>query len=118
METGIGKRIRKIRELKGFTQNFMALKMNISQRAYSKIENNNIKIDWNRIVTISNLLEIDPMSLVNFDESLIFNNCTQSGKFEIFNNNFPIELKQSYEDRIVELKTEVEFLRKLLTSNS
>lgn len=118
METGIGNRIRKIRELKGYTQDFMASKMNISQRAYSKIENNNIKLDWDRIVLISKLLEVDPMNLVTFDDNLIFNNCSQSGKFEIFNNHFPLELKQSYEQRIEELKTEITFLRNLLSNQS
>jgi len=118
METGIGNRIRKIRKLKGYTQDFMAAKMNISQRAYSKIENNNIKLDWNRIVLISKLLEVDPMSLVNFDDNLIFNNCSQSGKFEIFNNHFPLELKESYEQRIEELKNEIAFLRNLLSKTS
>lgn len=115
MEATLGTRIRKIRELKGFTQEFMSVKMAISQRAYSKIENNDIKLDWDRIQLISKILEIDPLSLLSFDDNIIFNNCTQSGKFEVFNNNFSAELKAIYEQQINELKEEVLFLRQIIT---
>lgn len=114
MKANIGDKIRKVRELKGLTQDFMAGKLEMSQRAYSKIENNDIKLDWGRIEDISKILEIEPTDLVSFDDSLVFNNCTQSGKFQVFNNNFPEELKKSYEDRIEHLGKEVLFLRGLL----
>ena len=89
-----------MRELKGFTQDFMAGKLEMSQRAYSKIENNDIKLDWGRIEDISRILDIEPTDLVSFDDSLVFNNCSQSGKFQVFNNNLPDELKKSYEDSV------------------
>lgn len=114
MKANIGDKIRKVRELKGFTQDFMAGKLEMSQRAYSKIENNDIKLDWGRIEDISKILDIEPTDLVSFDDSLVFNNCTQSGKFQVFNNNFPDELKKSYENRIDHLEKEILFLRGLL----
>lgn len=114
MKANIGDKIRKVRELKGFTQDFMAGKLEMSQRAYSKIENNDIKLDWGRIEDISKILDIEPTDLVSFDDSLVFNNCSQSGKFQVFNNNLPDELKKSYEDQIEHLKKEVLFLRGLL----
>jgi transcriptional regulator with XRE-family HTH domain len=117
MKANIGDKIRKVRELKGFTQDFMAGKLEMSQRAYSKIENNDIKLDWGRIEDISKILNIEPTDLVSFDDSLVFNNCTQSGKFQVFNNNFPDELKKSYEDRVNHLEKEVLFLRGLLAKN-
>ncbi|MFC6875643.1 helix-turn-helix domain-containing protein [Flavobacterium myungsuense] len=117
MKANIGDKIRKVRELKGFTQDFMAGKLEMSQRAYSKIENNDIKLDWGRIEDISKILEIEPTDLVSFDDSLVFNNCVQSGKFQVFNNNFPDELKKSYEDRIAHLEQEVLFMRGLLAKS-
>lgn len=117
MKANIGDKIRKVRELKGFTQDFMAGKLEMSQRAYSKIENNDIKLDWGRIEDISKIFEIEPFDLVSFDDSLVFNNCVQSGKFQVFNNNFPDELKKSYEDRINHLEKEVLFLRGLLAKS-
>ncbi|PKP18232.1 MAG: hypothetical protein CVU07_02425 [Bacteroidetes bacterium HGW-Bacteroidetes-23] len=114
MNKNIGQKIRKVRELKGFTQEYMANKLAISQRAYSKMENNETKLDWEKIELVSSVLGIEPLELVAFDDNLIFNNCTQSGKFHIFNNNFPEELKRSYEERIVHLEKEIEFLRTLV----
>ena len=117
MKTNIGDKIRKVRELKGFTQDYMAGQLEMSQRAYSKIENNDIKLDWSRIENISKILNIEPIDLVSFDDNLVFNNCTNSGKAHIMNNNFPDELKKSYEDRIAHLEEEVLFMRGLLAKS-
>ena len=38
MEKAIGINIRKIRELKGLSQEYMASQLSLSQRAYSKLE--------------------------------------------------------------------------------
>lgn len=112
----VGNKIRKIRELKGFTQDYMATQLEISQRAYSKLEKEEIKLDWQRIEKISHILEIEPIDLVSFDDNLVFHNSTQSGKnnTNTINNHFPDELKKSYEDRIKHLEDEVVFLRSLI----
>lgn len=117
MKANIGDKIRKVRELKGFSQDFMAGKLEMSQRAYSKIENNDIKLDWGRIEDISKIFDIEPFDLISFDDNLVFNNSPQSGKnnTNTINNNFPAELKKSYEDRIDHLEKEVLFLRELLS---
>lgn len=60
---------------------------------------------------VSSVLGVDPLELVTFDDNLVFNNCIQSGKFHIFNNNLPEELKKNYEERINHLEKEIEFLR-------
>lgn len=113
----VGNKIRKVRELKGFTQDYMASQLEMSQRAYSKLEKEEIKLDWQRIEKISNILEIDPIDLVSFDDNLVFHNSTQSGKIHTINNNFPKELKQSYEDRIKHLEEEVLFLRGIIAKH-
>ncbi|VAW11731.1 hypothetical protein MNBD_BACTEROID03-211 [hydrothermal vent metagenome] len=110
MKHDLGAKIRKIRALKGYTQDYMAAKLDVSQRAYSKLENNEIKLDWNRLTDISKILEIDPVELISFDDSLIFHNCSQSGKLHTF-NNFPEDLKKQYENQIAHLKEEIKFLR-------
>jgi transcriptional regulator with XRE-family HTH domain len=116
MSKNIGEKIRQVRELKGYSQEYISNKLGVSQRAYSKIERNEIKIDWDKITEISKLFEIDPMDLVSFDDNLVFNNCTQSGKF--INSqaqfNIPDKLIQQYESRIQSLEKELDFLRELL----
>lgn len=115
MKGQIGNKIRKVREIKGFSQEFMSEKLNLSQRAYSKIEREEIKLDWQRINEIAAILELDPIDLVAFDDSLIFHNCSQSGKANTIYNQFPAELKEQYEKRIGQLESEVAFLREQLS---
>ena len=109
----IGNKIRKIRELKGFTQQYMASVLEISQRAYSKLERNEIKLDWNKIKKISSVFDIDPVDLISFNDSMIFNNCSQSGKAHTINNYVSEKIISLYEKRISQLDEEVKFLRKL-----
>ncbi len=51
-----------------------------------------------------------------FDDNLIFNNCTQSGKFvnSQANFNIPEKLIEQYESRINSLEKELDFLREIL----
>lgn len=116
MSKNIGKKIRQVRELKGYSQEYISNKLGISQRAYSKIERNEIKIDWDKITDISKLFEIDPMDLVLFDDNLVFNNFTRSNEFVNSQASFNIQDKliQQYESRIQSLEKEIEFLRELL----
>lgn len=110
----IGERIRKIRELKGYSQEYVATQLSLSQRAYSKIERNEAPISWDKLIRLGEVFEISPSDLITFDDSLIFNNCTQSGKFNTINNYLSEELIDSLQSRIRHLETEVEFLRGLL----
>ena len=97
MKNNIGIKIRQLRELRGFSQEYMANQLSLSQRQYSKIERNEAKIDWDKIVEISDILEITAFNLVTFDDSLIFNNNSTPKKF----NNYPEKLVEQYE-RIIE----------------
>ena len=80
----IGQKIKKIRELRNYTQEYMAECLGISQVSYSHIESGQTKLDIQRMEQIANILEIDPMLLFNFDENLVLNNCTVS---QGLNNN-------------------------------
>ena len=117
MEKNIGIKIRKLRELKGYSQEYMAQKLAVSQRAYSKLERNETKLDWGKITDISTILEIEPMDLVSFDDNLIFNNCTQSGKLNTFHIQSDDRLMGLYEKRMEKLEDEVKFLRELILKN-
>ncbi len=116
MSTQINNKIRKIRELKGYSQEYMADKLNISQRAYGKIESGETKLSWDHIYNISKVLEIEPVDLISFDDSLVFNNCTQSGKIQNQTNNYPKELKEQHESQTAHLEEEIIFLKKQLNS--
>jgi len=56
--------IRKIREFRNYTQDYLAAKLKISQNAYSKIELGYSNITLNRLVEIAGILEIDLVDLI------------------------------------------------------
>lgn len=118
MSKQIGEKIRQIRELKGFSQEYIAQELGITQRAFSKIERNEVKIDWNKIEKLAIIFEMEPTDLISFDDNLIFNNCTQSGKSNTINNYIPDQLIEQYEARIKQMEEEILFLRGLIHNNS
>ena len=64
----IATNIRKIREGKGYTQEYIALKLGISQNSYSKIELGYTKITLERLFYIAGLIETDIMALITENE--------------------------------------------------
>ncbi|MCO5945636.1 MULTISPECIES: helix-turn-helix transcriptional regulator [Mucilaginibacter] len=56
--------IRKIREFRNYTQDYLAAKLKISQNAYSKIELGYSNITLNRLVEIAEILEIELVDLI------------------------------------------------------
>lgn len=63
--------IRKIREFRNYTQNYLAAKLDISQNAYSKIELGYSSITLNRLIEISDILEVDLMDIISPDANNI-----------------------------------------------
>ena len=57
--------IRKIREHRNYTQEYLAAKLRISQNAYSKIELGYTKITVERLFCIADILEVDVISILN-----------------------------------------------------
>lgn len=60
----IAANIRKIREYRNYTQDYLAAKMAISQNAYSKIELGYSKITLERLFQIATVLEVDVTGLI------------------------------------------------------
>ncbi len=118
MSKSIGEKIRQIRELKGYSQEYLADKLGISQRAYSKIERAEIKINWDKIQDIASIFEMEPQDIVSFDDNIVFNNCHQSGKMNTINIYMPEQLIEQYEARIKQLEDEVQFLRAIISKNN
>ena len=56
--------IRKIREFRNYTQDYLAAKLKISQNAYSKIELAYTRITLERLIQIAQILEVDSVDLI------------------------------------------------------
>lgn len=59
-----GEKIRRLRKQKNYTQSDMAEQLNITQRAYSKIENNEVQLKIDRLEEIARLLNVSAKDLL------------------------------------------------------
>ena len=96
MKNNIGLKIRQLRELRGFSQEYMASKLSLSQRQYSKIERNEAKIDWNKINNNSTSEKLNyPKKLIEQYEKII----------------------EQYERRLKQLEEENSFFKSIFIKN-
>jgi transcriptional regulator with XRE-family HTH domain len=75
----VGNNLRKIREMKGFSQDYLAKKLGISPQAYSKLEREKTRMDVERLDSIAHLLQVNAEDIIDFDESKIFQNPINTG---------------------------------------
>ena len=114
METSPHIKTKEIRLLRGFSQQYMADKMGISQMAYSKIENNITQLNWEKLNSISEILSINIWDLIDNEKNLDKSNFNDKSPGEVV-----LLLKQlfgKHEYQINSLKEEVKFLREKLKS--
>ena len=57
--------IRKIREYRNYTQEYLAMKLGISQNAYSKIELGYTRITLERLIQVSQILDVETVDLIS-----------------------------------------------------
>ncbi|KUJ63536.1 XRE family transcriptional regulator [Flavobacteriaceae bacterium CRH] len=119
MATSIKNKIKSIRELKNYTQEYMADQLGVTQAGYSKIEKGKTILSYVKLVEIAKILEVSVEDIISFDSQKYFNNFNNVNG----NNNGSIminadneTLKTLYEDKIKLLekllkKTEEELFR-------
>jgi transcriptional regulator with XRE-family HTH domain len=56
----LGGKIRKIREMKGLSQEYVAAQLSLSPQAFGKIERQETRLDFQRLQEIAKVLEVDP----------------------------------------------------------
>lgn len=105
----IGFNIRKIREQKGFSQEYMANVLNISQASYARMENEETKITVERLQKIAEILQTSIIDFFNSDKFTIHNQNYEGAYGNGYVQNLNIENKEatekliaSYEERIKE----------------
>lgn len=107
-ELRIGKKIKQLRELKNYSQDYMAKQLKMSVPGYGRIERNEVDVSMERANQIANVLGISLTELISFDEKYIFNNYAQTTNGLIVNSEFHQEDKKA-------LNELVEYLKKQLT---
>jgi len=92
----IGQNIRQIRELKSFTQEYMAIQLEISQPTYAKIEKGQSDLKIERLQKIAEILEVDLSTLLsttNFFNIVFHAPATQSGYINSQTNTNMVDIK-------------------------
>jgi transcriptional regulator with XRE-family HTH domain len=99
----ISSNIRKVRESKNYSQEFMAVKLGVSQNVYSRMEQGLAKIEIERLLLISEILETSISDLIGAKDRQtvnITNNQTVNGNVS---NNTPINEVKSLHEKQIEL---------------
>ena len=109
--------VRLIRESNGFSQEYVASKLELSQQAYSNIEKNPDNASVKRLRQLSEVFSVPITSLIGETEQYIQQNFQQQGgqaATVIHVQGIPEHERQLYERLIEELKSENQLLRSLL----
>jgi len=97
--------VRKIRQQKGLSQENMAHEIGLSQSQYSRIEQGDCAVSFEKVFEISRVLNVNPDEIIEQGKNFIFNNCTcnQAGNIEkntINNNQDFTEERKAYLEQI------------------
>jgi transcriptional regulator with XRE-family HTH domain len=85
----LGENIRKIRDLKGFTQQNLADEIGMDQKTISRIEKGTLSPKFETLVAITKALHIKLSAVLDFSDMQVFNSYTQhqqGGTYYAYNN--------------------------------
>lgn len=108
-----------IRELRGYSQEFMAQRLGIAQNSYSRIENNQTKLSTEMLEQVSKELGVSPMDIISGEPTVVnfygANHGGTQGTFGHVEQYTPYH--QEIIDKLLEAKDgEIERLQKLVES--
>lgn len=110
----IGTRIRKVREMKDFSQENMSLELGMSVSGYSRIERNEVRITIDKLFQICKILEVRIEDLLSIGNGYKF---YKSGYYQddLGTNSSPLSMDELYKFQIDMLTEEVRYLREILS---
>lgn len=99
-------KIKSVRELKNYTQEYMAGQLDMSQPAYNKIESGRTSLTYEKLEEIARILEVAIEDIISFDSGSVFQNARE---IPAHSCNYPSMggigfLHQLYEDKIMLLE--------------
>lgn len=110
----IGNKIKKLRELRNFTQEYMAKNLDLSISGYGKIERDETEVSYQKLEKIAEVLGMKVEDIINFNEQIVFNVMhNQTGNGYVIHNGISEQERKLYEQIIAQQKEEIEYLRKI-----
>ena len=114
--------IKRIREQKGYPQEYMAVELGITQASYARIENQQSNLSVDRMLQIADILKTDISAFLDASKISIQNQTNHEGAYgngyvenlHIENKETIKKLIQTLENENQHLKKEVEFLRSII----
>ena len=112
----LGHKIKKLRELKNLTQEFMATELGLNQSAYSKLESGATEISYSKLEKVATVLGVSTEDIAKFDEQMVFN--IMNNKIDhniVYNNAVTNNIERElYERQIITLQEENKYLKMML----
>ena len=115
--------VRRIRQQKGLSQENMAGELGLSQSQYSRIEQGDCAVSYEKVFEISQILDVTPEEIIETGKNFIFHNCncSQAGNIEkntINNNQDFTEERKAYLEQIKFLQEQNAELLKMVQSKN
>lgn len=108
----LGENIKKLRELKNYTQQYLADELGISLSGYGKIEREQTEITLSRLLQITKILDVDLFSLIHFNGNDVFKNGNQSKENKAAE---PLSLSLDLQQQLIQkYKEENDYLKELV----
>ncbi len=113
----VGDKIRKVRELKGYKQEYVADQLNMSVTAYGNLERGDSSPSYDRLEEIAKVLEVSVVDILNIPDEINIQHISNSsnvgiGSHYTHNDNRRSDIEvEGYKMAINSLQKEVEYLK-------
>ncbi len=111
----IGLRLKNYRELKGFSQDYLASKLNISTSAYSRIERNEVNLTLEKLFLLADIYQISLEQIIYGDDHksdvMLAQDHESEYQLKLLENS---KLLKAYQDQIEMLKDQVDYLKAII----
>ena len=110
----IGREIRSVREAKGYSQEYLAEMLDMSQSSYANLESGKSTLSVDRLLSITEILEIDVHRLLHFPKRTTKTVTTSNNDIASKQAGIDPKVLSVYDQLITEMRGEIAFLRELL----
>lgn len=107
----ISEKIKNLRELRNFTQDYMAQQLDMTQAGYSKIEGGVTDISFSKMEEIASVLGVTIEDLIAFDSQKYFNSFNNVKG----NNNGSVIVNPNMDEVKILYNDKIELLSKMLS---
>lgn len=123
MSVPLGYKIRRVREFKNLSQQYVADELSVSQSTYSDMENGKTIVTEEKLAMIASVLDVSVDIIKDYNDQVVFTSCTQSGYINTNNINPIDKIEEIYkqiievhEKRITDLLAVIEAKDKLIAT--